>query len=206
MEFKTVPLELRASGEGEVEGYASTWDTLDSYGDRVQRGAFAKSLASGRKTRLLWQHDMTEPIGIPLALYEDHKGLYGKWKIVPTTTGTKARELIKHELLDGLSIGFVPVDAEYQHDGVRLLKEVQLFEVSVVTLPANEDARITGWKRAPQRAGQRGRLTLQLAEMEHDQRRRQMRHLGVRFGGSATLAQLEQDLRRRRLQSMGVRV
>lgn len=175
MEYKTIPLELRAAGDGwEVAGYASTWDSLDSYGDQVQRGAFAKSLASSRKVRLLWQHRMDEPIGIPLELREDSKGLYGRWKIVPTSTGTKARELIKHELIDGLSIGFVAVDAEYRQDGARLLKEVQLYEVSVVTVPANEDARIVAWK-SQQRVGQRGRLTVQLAEVELDQRRRRLR-------------------------------
>src|SRR5688500_7488316 len=133
-------MELRAAGDGEIEGYASTFtQRADSYGDVIRPGAFAKTLASGRKVKLLWQHRLDEPIGLPLALYEDSKGLYGKWRLVGTDTGKKARELVREGLVDGLSIGFIDAGSEYRSDGTRLLYEVDLHEVSVVTIPARDD-------------------------------------------------------------------
>lgn len=189
MEYKTLDLTSggvkAAGGESwELAGYASTWNpTPDSYGDVVMPGAFAASLKSGRKIPLLWQHHQDEPIGRVLELYEDAKGLYGRWRIVPTDTGTKARELVRHELVDGLSIGFVTKQAQYTKDDVRLVKEVELFEISVVTLPARDDARIDSWK------AQRGllriddprfeALALDIASRRAGLQRRRLRALGV---------------------------
>lgn len=151
MDRKSLPFQLRelkaADGGGwEVAGYASTFGgEPDSYGDIVVRGAFDESLAK-RKTRLLWQHDLGEPIGKQLSLSEDEHGLFGRWSILPTDTGTKAHTLLGAELIDSLSIGFVPVETEYREDGVRLLKKADLYEVSLVTIPANSNAVITSFK------------------------------------------------------------
>lgn len=151
METKALPFqlsEIKASGDGwEVAGYASTFGgDPDSYNDVVAKGAFLASLAKRPNVRLLWQHDMGEPIGKVLSLAEDDKGLFGQWSIVPTDTGKKAHELLKAGLVDSLSIGFMTEDADYRDDGVRVLKAVELVEVSIVTIPANTNAVITSFK------------------------------------------------------------
>lgn len=139
--------ELKAAGDGwEVAGYASTFGgDPDSYGDVVAKGAFLDSLAR-RKTKLLNQHDMTQPIGKQLSLEEDEKGLFGRWSILPTTTGKDAHMLLEHGLIDSLSIGFIPVESDWREDGIRVLKKIDLYEVSLVTIPANENAVITSYK------------------------------------------------------------
>lgn len=151
METKALPFqlsELKASGDGwEVAGYASTFGgEPDSYGDVVAKGAFLDSLAKRPNVRLLWQHDMGEPIGKVISLQEDDKGLFGRWSIVPTDAGTKAHKLLHADLVDSLSIGFMTEDADYREDGVRVLKAVELVEVSIVTIPANTNAVITAFK------------------------------------------------------------
>lgn len=151
MEHKALPFQVSEiketpGGAWEVAGYASTWGgEPDSYGDIVARGAFVDSLAK-RKTRLLWQHDMGEPIGKQISLEEDDKGLFGRWSIVPTDVGTKAHQLLVAELVDSLSIGFMTVEAEYREDGVRVLKKADLYEVSLVTIPANANAMVSSFK------------------------------------------------------------
>lgn len=151
METKALPFqlsELKAAGDGwEVAGYASTFGgDPDSYGDIVAKGAFLTSLAKRPNVRLLWQHDMGEPIGKVISLQEDDKGLFGRWSLVPTATGTKAHQLLQADLVDSLSIGFMTEDADYREDGVRVLKAVELVEVSIVTIPANTNAVITAFK------------------------------------------------------------
>lgn len=151
MDYKTLRLDLKelgpgSSGEGwEIAGYASTFGgDPDSYGDVVARGAFAASIET-RATKLLLQHET--PIGYQLELREDEYGLFGRWALIDTTAGTDAYKLARAGVLDSLSIGYVPVDAEYRADGVRVLKSVDLLEVSLVTFPANESAVLTDVKR-----------------------------------------------------------
>jgi HK97 family phage prohead protease len=139
--------ELKASGDGwEVAGYASTFGgTPDTYGDIVAKGAFLDSIAK-RKTKLLWQHELAKPIGKQLDLKEDDHGLFGRWSILPTTTGKEAHELLKAELVDSMSIGFTTEEADWNEDGTRVLRRIELFEVSLVTIPANASAVITSFK------------------------------------------------------------
>lgn len=151
METKALPFalsEIKAAGDGwEVAGYASTFGgEPDSYQDIVAKGAFLTSLVKRPNVRLLWQHDMGEPIGKVLSLVEDEKGLFGRWSLVPTAAGTKAHTLLAADLVDSLSIGFLTEQADYREDGVRVLKAVELVEVSIVTIPANISAVITSWK------------------------------------------------------------
>jgi HK97 family phage prohead protease len=138
---------LKAAGDAwEVSGYASTWSpTPDAVGDVVARGAFLDSLAK-RKTRLLWQHQLDQPIGRELELREDSHGLWGRWSIADTATGREARELLQFGLIDSFSIGYTPVDYTFRADGARVLKSVELFEVSLVTIPANAGAVVEAWK------------------------------------------------------------
>lgn len=140
--------ELKAKDSGwEVAGYASTFGgEPDSYGDVIAKGAFLSSLVKRPNVRLLWQHDMAEPIGKVIGLHEDDKGLFGQWSLVPTDTGTKAHQLLSAGLVDSLSIGFMDAASDFTEDGTRVLREIDLFEVSLVTVPANINAVVTSFK------------------------------------------------------------
>jgi HK97 family phage major capsid protein/HK97 family phage prohead protease len=135
------------SDTGEFEGTASVFGEVDGYGDRVEPGAFRKSLAShkrnGRMPLLLWMHDQTAPIGRWLNIQETATGLAVKGKLVlDTVRGREAYTLLKERALDGLSIGFRTVKAARIKTG-RLLQEVDLAEISLVALPALASARVT---------------------------------------------------------------
>ncbi len=144
-------LEIKAlSDEGTFEGYASVFGNVDSGGDKIVPGAFVQSLADGRrkgrKVKMLWAHDPSQPIGVWEDLAEDAKGLWGKGRLVLDVP--KAREvhtLLKAGAVDGLSIGYRTLQSE--PDGnVRLLKEVELWEVSIVTFPMNERSKVSAVK------------------------------------------------------------
>jgi HK97 family phage prohead protease len=147
---KSVPFslqELKAENDQfVVSGLASTFGNLDHTGDVVMRGAFDATLASGRKRRFLWQHDVSEPIGVEQDMRVTDAGLLGTWKISRTTRGIDAYELLKDGAVDSLSIGYVPTDFEFDDAGVRLLKAVDLLEVSLVSIPANDQAVVTNVK------------------------------------------------------------
>jgi HK97 family phage prohead protease len=147
-----VAAEIKAIDDsGVIEGYGSVFGNLDSYSDIVAPGAFAKSLeeakASGRMPALLWQHNPDEPIGVWTEMREDDRGLFVKGKLAETQRGKEARELIKLGALTGLSIGYTTrtYQVDRENDS-RVLTDVQLWEVSPVTFPANSEARITGVK------------------------------------------------------------
>lgn len=145
METKSLALELKADGEGVIEGYGSIFGNVDSYGDKIEAGAFAKSIKR-RKPKMLWQHRMDEPIGAWDEIEEDGKGLRMKGRLaMKTARGSEAFELVRMGALDGLSIGYRTIK-DAMDGNTRLLKEIDLWEVSMVTMPANERARITGAK------------------------------------------------------------
>jgi uncharacterized protein len=148
MELKSLDLELKADGdEGEFTGYGSVFEVVDSQGDKIAKGAFTKSLMS-RMPKMLWQHDMGEPIGKWIEAREDAKGLYLKGKLsLGTARGRDAYALMKDGALDGLSIGFrVPSGGMSREGNMRLLKEIDLWEVSLVTIPALSVAMVEGIK------------------------------------------------------------
>ena len=135
----TIPIDA----EGRFAGYASVFNRLDSGGDIVKPGAFARSLVrrSGR-IRLLFQHDPKEPVGLWEELREDSHGLFARGRLVPGVPRADAlRRLIERGALDGLSIGFRTVRASRQA-GQRVLHEIDLYEISIVTFPMMEEARI----------------------------------------------------------------
>jgi len=146
MEFKSLTLELKADAQGVVSGYGSVFGGVDAYGDTVMPGAFTKSLAK-RKPKMLWQHDMDEPIGVWDDAREDAKGLFVQGRLaMKTEGGMEAYELLSMGAIDGLSIGFRTIADEVVQGGTRLLKEVDLYEVSFVTLPADQSATVTNIK------------------------------------------------------------
>lgn len=143
---------------GVFSGIASVFGHLDAGGDIVEQGAFKVSLArhATEKTApaMLWQHDQTQPIGVWTKLEETADGLYVEGRLV--LEATKAREahaLMKAGALNGLSIGYGTVVEEWDHEnGVRLLKELDLWEVSIVTFPMCEPARVAAVKKDGGRA------------------------------------------------------
>lgn len=145
LEFKRVALELRADDAGVIEGYGSVFGGLDSYGDTIIPGAFQKSI-SAKRPKMLWQHRMDMPIGVWDEIAEDAKGLRLKGRLADTSYGQDARKLLRMGALDGLSIGFRAVGADRGEGGTRILKEIDLVEVSVVTDPADPAATVTGVK------------------------------------------------------------
>jgi HK97 family phage prohead protease len=146
-------IDLKATnGEGGFEGYASTMD-LDRGGDIVAMGAFDRSLAQhrakGTKPKMLWNHDPDKVIGVWDEFRQDEKGLYVKGRCIKETAlGRDTYELLKAGAIDSMSIGYRTIEAEFDREGDnRKLMEVELWEVSLVTFPMNENARVTGVKR-----------------------------------------------------------
>jgi len=148
-ETRSYALELRAAGDdGTVEGYGSVFGVRDNYDDVIAAGAFAASLkehkAAGTMPAMLWQHSPDEPIGVWEEIAEDAKGLRVKGRLaLDTARGREAHALLKMGALNGLSIGFVARAWRYENEDVRVLTEIDLWEVSLVTFPANAKARIT---------------------------------------------------------------
>ncbi|MEM0935062.1 MAG: HK97 family phage prohead protease [Pseudomonadota bacterium] len=143
-------------GEGcRVEGYASLYGLADRGGDVVQPGAYAASLAQlaseGRKVKMLWQHDPTEPIGVWDEVVEDARGLRVRGRLlVDVARGREAAALIEAGAVDGLSIGYRTKRAERDGAGRRLLHELELWEVSLVTFPMLAEARVGAKGEAPE--------------------------------------------------------
>ena len=155
MEHRAYALAIRAAGDdGTVEGYGSVFGVRDTYDDVIQPGAFATSLgahrAAGTMPAMLWQHDPEEPIGVWTDMVEDEKGLRVKGRLVlDAERGRAAHALLKAGALNGLSIGFMAKQWAYDRDtDVRTLTEIDLWEVSMVTFPAQARARITNVKSA----------------------------------------------------------
>jgi HK97 family phage prohead protease len=152
LEYKSIPFEVKevvdVSGGGwEIAGYASTFGgEPDAYGDVIAAGAFSASIAT-RPTKFLYEH--FEPIGRQLEIREDERGLFGRWSIVDTQTGTDAYKLARAGVLDSLSLCYSTVEADYDKDGIRILRKVDLYEVSAVAIPANRNAVITDVKSRP---------------------------------------------------------
>jgi HK97 family phage prohead protease len=153
-----VQAELKAyNGDDEEEkgvfsGYGSIFGNKDLGNDVMMQGAFAKSIASkGPKgVKLLYQHDAKEPIGVFDEIIEDRKGLRVKGRLaMGTQKGREVYELMKMGAIDGLSIGYrvSPKGADYDERGKkRMLKEVDLMEISAVTFPMNTRARVQAVK------------------------------------------------------------
>lgn len=151
MKTKDFALQVKdLSEDGTFEGYGSIFGNVDSYGEKVLPGAFVDSLArhkrEGSSVLMLWNHDPHQPIGVWEDLAEDAKGLWGKGRFLLDIQ--RAREvytLAKNSAIGGLSIGYREEETD-QDAGVRLLKKLNLFEISPVTFPANRRARIESIK------------------------------------------------------------
>jgi HK97 family phage prohead protease len=149
MERKAFATEFKVSGDGStVEGYASTFGNVDAVGDIVMPGAYKRTL-NNNMTRIKVLRDHEQPIGRPIEAMEDSKGLYTRSHISDTQLGNETLTLLRDGVLDRMSIGYEPVAKDFgQHEGkqVRFLKEIKLYEWSIVTFPANDAAAVTGVK------------------------------------------------------------
>lgn len=138
-----------------IEGYASLFGQPDRGGDIVETGAYARSLAAlvkeGRRVKMLWQHDPAQPIGVWDEVREDARGLFVRGRILDgVAQGREAAELLAAGAIDGLSIGYRTMKSTKDDQGRRCLKDVELWEVSLVTFPMLPDARVGAKGVAPE--------------------------------------------------------
>ncbi len=142
-------------GEGlAIRGYASRFGAADQSGDIVTAGAYAASLAAmsrtGRRVKMLWQHNPVEPIGVWEEVREDETGLFVSGRLLPEVArGREASALIAAGAIDGLSIGYRTVKSGKDDRGRRLLSELDLWEVSLVTFPMLPTARVGAKAETP---------------------------------------------------------
>lgn len=151
MLYKSFQVELKADEEKRlIEGYASTFGDVDLVGDVVEPGAFTKTIRERMSKGLIkvrYRH--TDPIGKPVHLEEDSKGLFTVSKISKTARGDEVLELAKDGVADRMSIGYRVIRWEPENvDGrtITHLKELELREYSITDLAINEDAIITSVK------------------------------------------------------------
>jgi uncharacterized protein len=141
-------LEIRGDGRT-IVGIACPFGVpaqIGSFRESFRRGAFARSISErGNKIKLLGLHDSgAYPIGRSTLLREDTAGLYLEARVSQTIAGDEVLALIRDGALDSLSIGFQPIRDEWSADRTTVVRsEVKLIEISVVTFPAYETAKIT---------------------------------------------------------------
>jgi HK97 family phage prohead protease len=146
---------------------------VDIVDDIIHPGAFSKTLQErGDQIRVLWSHDGSEPIGKPVEMREDEKGLYVKAMISDTRRGRDALALLKDGAVDGLSIGYDPIEVDYSakdEDGeIRNLRELRLWEFSIVAFPANEAARVLAMKEAELKLAKAKEKAISLTDLVRD--------------------------------------
>lgn len=131
---------------GRFEGYAAIFNRVDQGRDVVAPGAFRRSIAERgiASIKLLWQHDPAEPIGVFETIAEDARGLHVRGRLLlDVQRAREALALIRIGAIDGLSIGYKTIAATLDAaTGIRTLKEVDLWEISLVTFPMQEAARV----------------------------------------------------------------
>ncbi|WP_206615038.1 HK97 family phage prohead protease [Mesobaculum littorinae] len=137
-----------------IEGYASLFGAPDQGGDVVAAGAYDGSLQrlsdTGGRVKMLWQHDPAQPIGVWDEVRADARGLWVRGRILTEVArGAEAAALVAAGAIDGLSIGYRTRRAGKDGQGRRVLSEVELWEVSLVTFPMLSEARVGAKSEAP---------------------------------------------------------
>jgi uncharacterized protein len=141
-------LELKFVGEDMTfEGYASIFGGVDAYGDTIDPKAYDQTLVERqRPIRMRWNH-FGPVIGKWLSMFVDGKGLYVTGQLTPGhSTAIDVYASLKHGAIDGMSIGYVPRMVEELGEGRRLLKQIELVEISVVEEPADLGAKVESVK------------------------------------------------------------
>ncbi len=155
--------------EGRFAGYASVFGVVDHQRDMVMPGAFTETAAQAlSEIKLLWQHQWAEPIGKITRLFEDARGLYIEGQLLlEVARAREAYALMKEGVLRGLSIGYRPEKTRIDPDtGVRQLQRVSLFEISIVTMPANPDAQVSVVKHVSHPPAEQNDLAFLLTALE----------------------------------------
>jgi HK97 family phage prohead protease len=136
---------LDSAGEGSFEGLLAVYNVVDYGNDLIEPGAFTRTLNAKRTVPLLWQHDPAAPIGT-LEITDSDQGLRVKGQLLLDLPQAKiAHSLLLAKVISGLSIGYETIKDSVE-DGVRRLKELRLWEGSVVTFPMNEMAVVSSVK------------------------------------------------------------
>ncbi|QDP57504.1 MAG: putative prohead protease [Prokaryotic dsDNA virus sp.] len=127
---------------GIVKGYGSYFDNIDSDKDIIKRGAYKKTIEeNGYRVKYYYQHKLDQPLGKIKELYEDDKGLVFVAEMPKTTLGKDVLELMKAGVITENSVGIMPMQKEIK-DGYREITEAKLYEISAVSLAANDQAKI----------------------------------------------------------------
>lgn len=127
---------------GIVKGYASVFGNKDSDGDIIMAGAYKKTIQENKnRIKYLYQHDLDKPLGKMIMLEEDQKGLMFEAEVPKTQLGRDVLQLMMAGVITENSVGIMPIQREMR-DGYREISEVKLYEVSAVTLAANDQAMI----------------------------------------------------------------
>ena len=145
MPIQAFSFEVKSLSDlGQFSGLASTYNNVDQGGDAVMQNAFQRTLSeSGKQRPLLWQH--REPIGL-VTLHDSPAGLVADGQLsMGVQLAKDAYQLLKDGVIRGMSIGYLTIKDQVS-GGVRQLLELKLFEVSLVTFPANEMATVTAVK------------------------------------------------------------
>lgn len=146
MEKASFSLKVKSVDDaGKFSGLLASYNTVDLGGDRILPGAFTKTLAGAKSFPLLWQHRPDQPIG-SFTAKETQQGLEIQGQLILSIqTAADCRELLRHGVLKGLSIGYDTVKSDFVGD-VRELQELKLWEGSIVTFPMSPEAMVTGIK------------------------------------------------------------
>lgn len=141
---------MSLAGDGTVEGYASLFGEIDQARDMVMPGAFTQTLTQRglRRIPMLFQHDPSEPVGVWLELREDLRGLWARGRLIPDVArGRELLALVEQGAIDGLSIGYRTVRGRIDPaTRIRRLYQVDLWEISIVTFPLLDSARVRAVK------------------------------------------------------------
>lgn len=151
MKRLNVQAEYKAAGEtGSFSGYASIFGNIDLGGDIVERGAFQEIVTNEEgKVVTLWQHDSRQPIGVAMVKQDDRGLAFDGQLVMEDATARKAHAHMKAKSVRGMSIGYdlLPGGGEIMESGVRVLKALKLWEISVVTWGMNPLAGVTDAKQ-----------------------------------------------------------
>lgn len=149
MKRLTLPFQIKAVNGHKIAGYGAATGNVDLGGDIIVPGAFARTIAehesSGTAPKMLWQHNADWPIGVWTSMEEDDSGLAIEGEIAETQLGKDARILAQMRAIGGMSIGYSfrsREDFDFDKHGNRLLKQIDVHEVSLVTFPMNPEAVI----------------------------------------------------------------
>jgi uncharacterized protein len=197
MKRKEFKFALKDIGEsGTFTGYASVFNNVDLGGDIVAPGAFLKTMNDKPNVPILFSHSTREVIGVNKEWKEDNHGLFVTGELnLDVQRAREAHSLMKQGALSGLSIGYDPIQVDYsryEKEGVRLLKEVKLWEYSVVAFPMNEEARIEEVKTLADRDAMFQRL-LALAKGDREFAQHMLAQVSALAADSAPAAKQHND-------------